>query len=160
MRFKMQYVNGYKWISFSCVWLQVPVFCKLSLQRQLTISVYFYFICWQDNKSLHMLSWIPANKATCSWVVRTGRRWVPNTTCIIPRPSIFQVYNYGIGGTDAFDQLISYYRSLERHSWYPRGFIHVIIACCINAYILYNLYWKLSSKTFAYSDLSVIWFKS
>ena len=112
-----------------------------------------YFIAWQDNKPVHMLSSMPAVKTSCTRVMRNADgSWDPNR--IIDRPDKVEVYNKSMGGTDSNDQRNAYYRPNVKctNSWYPRTFIHVIVLCCINSYIIYYLFFKLDRKVYTYLD--------
>ena len=98
-----------------------------------------------------MISSIPAIKTSCKRIVRNpDKTWDPNR--IITRPSSVQVYNEGMLGTDGFDQRVAYYRPNVKatKSWYPRTFIHIIVASCVNAYILWYLYNRKDRKVFTY----------
>ena len=100
-----------------------------------------------------MLSSMPTVKTSCTRVVRNADgSWDPNR--IIDRPDKVEVYNKAMGGTDSNDQRASYYRPNVKctHSWYPRTFIHVIVLCCINAYIIYYLFFKLNRNVYTYLD--------
>ena len=55
------------------------------------------------------------------------------------QPTVVQAYNKGMGGTDGFDQCLSYYRPrVKTVSWLPRVFIHFLNAASVNAFILCN----------------------
>jgi hypothetical protein len=108
-----------------------------------------YFIAWQDNKPVHMLSTVEAYKSDCTRCVKTPTGWNPNEK--INRPSTVAIYNKGMGGTDGFDQRLAYYRPNVKAtaSWYPRVFVHIIIACAVNSFILYVDYNNLG-KDYTY----------
>lgn len=113
-----------------------------------------YFIAWQDNKPVHILSSFPSFKSSCRRVVRNpDGSWNPNA--VIPQPTVIKVYNTGMGGTDSFDQRMSYYRPKVKStkSWYPRVFVHVINAAAINAFLIYNLYHK-KPASYTYLDFA------
>ena len=59
-----------------------------------------------------------------------------------------------MGGTDSEDQRIAYYRPNVKAtaSWYPRCFIHTIVMCCCNAYIIYYLFFNIDRKVYTYLD--------
>ena len=125
----------------------------MQMKKTLPSGKDVHFIAWHDNKPVHMLSSIPAYKTSCIRAVRNANgTWDPNT--IIPRPSCVDTYNVAMGGTDSEDQRIAYYRPNVKAtaSWYPRCFIHTIVICCCNAYIIYYLYWNLDRKVYTYLD--------
>jgi hypothetical protein len=125
----------------------------IQMKTTLLNGTNIYFIAWHDNKPVHMISSIPAVKTLCTRVVRNpDGSWDPNRK--IPRPSNVAIYNCGMGGTDAIDQRVSYYRPNVKctSAWYQRTFIHIIVLCCINAYIIYYLYLNLDRKEYTYLD--------
>eukprot|EP01041_Mallomonas_annulata_P012274 gene12274-25801_t len=74
-----------------------------------------YFVAWQDNKPVHILSTI--------------------------RSTLMKVYNRSMGGTDSFDQRLSYYRPhIKTKSWIPRVFTYFLNASVVNAYIINKPY--------------------
>ena len=58
-----------------------------------------------------------------------------------------------MGGTDGFDQRLSYYRPKVKatHSWYPKVFIHTIAACAANGFVVYKEFHGLPS-TYTFLD--------
>jgi hypothetical protein len=121
------------------------------MKTEVTNDINAYFVAWHDNKPVHMLSSIPAYTSSCRRVVKNADgTWNPNQE--IPRPSTIKIYNQGMGGTDAMDQNISYYRPKVKatSSWYPRCFIHIMVVCSINAYILYYKNLGINRKDFPY----------
>ena len=98
-----------------------------------------YLVAWQDNKPVHFLSSFPSFDGECQRLTKDAAgNWFRRS---IPQPSIVQVYNKGMGGTDGIDQRISYYRPKVKStaSWFPRVFVHLMSMCIVNAYILYTL---------------------
>jgi hypothetical protein len=99
-----------------------------------------YFISWQDNKPVHLLSTIPSERDK---VHRNSNdnagKWqrIENL-----RPTIIKHYNYGMGGTDdGIDQKMSYYRPKVRTvSWILKIFIHCLNSAVVNGYIVYSAY--------------------
>ena len=125
----------------------------MQMKKTLPSGKDVYFIAWYDNKPVHILSSIPVFKTSCIRVVRNANGiWDPNT--IIPRPSCVATYNTAMGGTDSEDQRIAYYRPNVKAtaSWYPRCFIHTIVMCCCNAYIIYYLFFNIDRKVYTYLD--------
>ena len=98
-----------------------------------------FLVAWHDNKPVHVLSSIPSVKSECNRVVRNqDGSWDPNRK--VDRPWVIKIYNAGMGGTDGFDQCLSYYRPkvIAIHSWYPKVFIHTIAACAANGFVVYK----------------------
>lgn len=60
------------------------------------------------------------------------------------RPTVIGWYNYGMGGTDVFDQMLSYYRTSVKSKRWPHAIIfHSLLACAVNAWKLYKLAYDL-----------------
>lgn len=60
---------------------------------------------------------------------------------IIERPTIIEWCNKGMGGTDVFDQMLSYYRTSVKTKRWPNAIIfHILLACAVNAWVLYKLH--------------------
>ena len=98
---------------------------------------YAYFVAWQDNKPVHILSTL---RSYLTAVQRNGyddaRQWVRRTYSM---PTVISQYNKTMGGTDRFDQNLSYYRpKLKTRSWMTRVLVHLLNACVVNAYIIYK----------------------
>lgn len=56
-------------------------------------------------------------------------------------PTIINLYNWLMGGTDSQDQRLSYYRPhLKSISWVPRMLCHLLNVSVVNAYILFKEY--------------------
>jgi len=95
-----------------------------------------YFTAWQDSKPVHMLSTFPSYKLPVRRRTNRGNEWI---NINVPRPTVIGVYNTGMGGTDKFDQLNSYYDSrLRTKKWQIRLYNHFLRAAVVNACILYN----------------------
>lgn len=61
------------------------------------------------------------------------------------RPTIIRWYNYGMGGTDLFDQLLSYYRTnVKSKRWHHNIIFHILLCCALNAWILFKLKYELA----------------
>lgn len=106
-----------------------------------------YFVAWQDNKPVHILSTIKSGHAECYRRLQNDvtKQWdrVP-----IPQPSIVQLYNTTMGGTDSFDQRLAYYRpSLKTKRYPPRIFTHFLNASVVNAFIIHKQFHN-TPKTF------------
>jgi hypothetical protein len=86
-----------------------------------------------------MLSSIPTFKTQVARQVEIPGRWVRQLFAI---PTIIRLYNWFMGGTDAMDQKLSYYRPhLKAVSWVPRMMCHMLNISVVNAYILYKEYY-------------------
>lgn len=99
-----------------------------------------YFIAWMDNKPVHLLSSLKSTITQCERYVETKGKgkggWESQT---MPQPSIINIYNRFIGGTDKNDQYISYIRpNLKSMSWVVRVYVHLIIISVVNAFIIYS----------------------
>jgi hypothetical protein len=69
------------------------------------------------------------------------------------RPTIWELYNSGMGGTDLQDQFNRYYRSQVRcRKWPPRIFTHFLMASLTNASILYKQSKSLVNNQFHLLD--------
>ena len=95
-----------------------------------------YFIAWQDNKPVHMLSTFAPVAAV------THRRGRVNGTfqrVELPMPSTIAVYNSAMGGTDLCDQYTSYYDFEHRtNKWHRRIFTHFMTVSLRNAHVLFQ----------------------
>lgn len=106
-----------------------------------------YFLAWQDNKPVHLLSTIPSELGK---VKRNSNDKGGNWRRVeINRPSIIKHYNHGMGGTDGIDQRMSYYRpKVKTVSWIPKIFIHCLNSAVVNAFIVYRAYTGNPKKYF------------
>ena len=76
---------------------------------------------------------------------------------LIGIPTLAQTCNGTMGGTDRFDQQLSYYKStIKTKRWQPRIFTHLISAAVVNAHILYRTSNKLQLEDKGCSLLSFI----
>ena len=106
-----------------------------------------YFTAWQDNKPVHILSTIKSGLIECHRRLQneTTKQWERVT---YPQPSIIKVYNKTMGGTDSFDQRLSYFRpSVKTRRYPPRIFVHFLNASVVNASIIHKQFHK-TPKTF------------
>ena len=72
-------------------------------------------------------------------VVKEGMRYVVGHQ-LIRIPTLAMIYNSCMGGTDSFDQLLSYYRTtIKTKRWQTRIFTHFLMCAVVNAHILYRL---------------------
>lgn len=106
-----------------------------------------YFIAWQDNKPVHILSTIPSGISKCkrwkSIVTNNSREsW---TQVELDIPDVIELYNQGMGGTDSIDQRLAYYRpKIKTISWIPKVLIHLMNVTVFNSFVIYR---DLVSKT-------------
>ena len=104
-----------------------------------------YFVAWQDNKPVHILSTIKSGLHECQRRIQneTTRRWERIT---YPQPSIIKTYNSAMGGTDSFDQRLSYFRpALKTRRYLARVFTHFLSASVVNAFIIHRQYHNTSN---------------
>ena len=115
------------------------------MKAKLPENKFMYLTAWMDKKPVHLLSTFPKLKTSCKrTIVDKNNNYNKQ---IIEQPSIVQSYNSGMGGTDVFDQRLSYYRpKFKSKKWMSRIFTHFLNASAINAYILYKLATKQHSK--------------
>ena len=99
-----------------------------------------YLVAWQDNKPVHILSTLKSGVRECQRQVQNEatKRWERKT---FPQPSIVKTYNTSMGGTDSFDQRLSYFRpSVKTRRYPPRIFVHFLNASVVNAFIIHRQY--------------------
>lgn len=107
-----------------------------------------------DNKPVHILSTMPCCLTTCIRRVKV----TVNGVDIWQEQQFFQpthvrLYNRTMGGTDAEDQRLSYYRpKVKTVSHAPRIFIHMIQASLVNAFIIYKHRNNLNPNQYRYLD--------
>lgn len=128
--------------------------------RQITLTngkmLPLRFYGWMDNKPVHMLTTLPGFRAAVNRVwkedgVYQGRKSVP-----IPTPIV--VYNQTMGGTDRFDQMVTYYHTNVRSkAWPVRIYTQFLHAATVNAHILFKLsYPALTRKDPCFTLLSFL----
>jgi hypothetical protein len=97
-----------------------------------------YAYCWMDNKPVNLLSTFPSNfhiKTRNSKDKKTRKYQKVN----LEQPTIYNLYNFGMGGTDHVDQMLSYYRpKIKTRKWPTRIIIHFILVSIFNAFVLYK----------------------
>lgn len=92
-----------------------------------------YFTCWLDKKQVYVLHTVATQLGSCKREVQLGGRWQAVT---YQRPTIIQLYNKGMGGTDAGDQRMQSYRTtLKTKSWIPRVLSHCLNSTVVNLFI-------------------------
>jgi len=98
-----------------------------------------YITGWMDKKPVHMVhTWptflMPVHRKVSARESNTGRFERIELTI----PTVIKVYNKYMGGTDGFDQALSYYELiLQSKKWYKRFFTHFLNVAKVNAHILY-----------------------
>jgi hypothetical protein len=98
------------------------------------------FSAWMDNKPVHMLSTIPTTTATK--VQRVGKTAGGEYLGLvwIGIPTVIVYYNWTMGGTDRWDQMIKYYKTNVRTKrWQTRVIFHFTNGMMVNAHILWKL---------------------
>jgi hypothetical protein len=96
-----------------------------------------YFIAWQDNKPVHLLSTIQTFESEVDRVSKEERVYTGGKK--VKFPTIISTYNSAMGGTDYMDQMISYYLTiLKTRKWQIRIFTQFLHVAVFNAHILYR----------------------
>lgn len=111
-----------------------------------------YITTWFDKRPVNMISTFSSSKDLVSrWY--KDKRTKRSDEISIFRPLIVGFYNSAMGGTDQFDQWLSYYRIAVRSKYWPhRIFFHFFLCCVINAYIIHRSLHNLK-KHDKYHDL-------
>ena len=93
-------------------------------------------LSWQDNKPVHFLcTFMPVNVL----VQRQRNGWRGKEKQTVSCPSVIELYNKAMGGTDVFDQMMSYYYCpIRSRKWTVRVFAHMFQIAAINAHILFK----------------------
>ena len=107
-----------------------------------------YFVAWQDNKPVHILSTLNSGLVECQRRIQneTTKRWERMN---YHQPSIIKTYNKAMGGTDSFDQRLSYFKpALKTRRYLPRVFSHFMMASVVNAFIIHRQYHNTNKKSF------------
>ncbi len=92
---------------------------------------------WYDNKEVTVAS----NSYSVEPFFQV-RRWDKATKqyIVISCPALIGAYNIGMGGVDACDQKLSFYRiDTKSVKWYKRILYHFIDLCIVNSYILFKV---------------------
>lgn len=106
--------------------------------KQSKIGENMYITSWFDKKPVNMLSTFPTYSNTCIRNDRNKKSGV-YTKLKLPRPTIIAAYNKGMGGTDLFDQFLSYYRtSVKTKRWPHTVIFHFLLCSVVNSWILYK----------------------
>ncbi len=108
-------------------------------------------VCWQDNKPVILLSALPIQPTE---VIRHSHTGVAIT---LPCPSILRLYNAAMGGTDSFDQRMSYYwPQIRSYKWTVRVLVHFFYVAVLNSHILFREKNRLRRDQTNFSFLSFI----
>jgi hypothetical protein len=89
---------------------------------------------WFDNKEVTV-----ASNHYSAEPITLVRRWDKKEKAYvnIPRPALIDAYNKGMGGVDACDQLLSFYRlKTKSPKWYKRILYHYVDVAVVNSFIL------------------------
>ena len=95
-----------------------------------------HYTAWMDRKPVHVMSTFSASKDIVHRAAKgpNGRY----QRIEVSRPLIIGNYNYGMGGTDRFDQQLSYYRiSLRTRHWKRKIYAHMINVAVVNSHIIF-----------------------
>ena len=98
-----------------------------------------YVTSWWDKKGVNMLHSFATYRDEAH---RHERNKVTGELqeLMIMRPTIIGLFNAGMGGTDRFDQYISYYRtSVKTKRWPHTIYFHFLLCCAVNAWIIMKL---------------------
>ena len=91
---------------------------------------------WFDNKEVIIASntyGVEPVGQVCHWD-KSKKEYVR-----IARPSLVENYNKGMGGVDACDQKMSFYRIKTKSTkWYKHVLYHITNVCIVNSYILFK----------------------
>ena len=93
---------------------------------------------WMDNKPVHFISTFLSKVSEVERVIKEGERYVGSQ--LIKIPTVAMIYNQCMGGTDQFDQMLSYYKTtVKTKKWQTRVFTHFLMCSVVNSSILYRL---------------------
>lgn len=97
-----------------------------------------YVYTWLDKRPVNMISTFPCEQMVVKrWF--KDKRTRTATQIEVDRPLIIRWYNAAMGGTDSFDQWLSYYRcDISSKKWPHRFYFHFLVCCVINAYIIHK----------------------
>lgn len=98
-----------------------------------------YTTSWWDMRAVNMLHTFPNFKRKITRHERDKKTAAHNVVELM-RPNIIGWYNGGMGGTDLFDQYMSYYRPTVKTKRWPHAiYFHLMLCCVVNAWILHKL---------------------
>jgi len=97
-----------------------------------------FFTSWMDNKPVHFISTFATKKGVVGRVEKVNNVYTGKRDVDIP--TLAMIYNWCMGGTDQFDQMLSYYKTtIKTKRWAVRIFTHFLMCAVVNAHILYKL---------------------
>lgn len=101
-----------------------------------------YMTGWRDNKPVLMLHTMISFKTIVQRSNKANKKKrIEYTKIDVMRPTIIQLYNSAMGGTDSIDQKNSYYGNLKRgQKWTGRIYKHFMQTAITNAHILFRLH--------------------
>jgi hypothetical protein len=109
----------------------------MTMVKALISGVVVYFTSWMESKPVYGLSTLPTDKDIVQRKEKNSAGQFTLTS--IWRPTMWSFDNLGMGGTDLYDQLNQYYRTMVRcNRWPIRIFNHFLHSAVTNAYILYR----------------------
>lgn len=119
-------------------WFKKSKKIKRGSMKSRQIEQNLFVTTWYDKKPVQMLHTFASTREQ---VDRNTKN--PATSSYqklrIQRPRVISAYNAGMGGTDSFDQRLSYYRpSINTKRWPHRIIFHMLECSIINSHILYK----------------------
>jgi hypothetical protein len=98
-----------------------------------------YVTIWFDKRGANIISSIvpPSMETAQRW--NNDKRTGAVARLTVERPNLIRWYNGAMGGTDSFDQRLSYYRTgVRSKKWHNRVIFHFLLCSVINSHILYK----------------------
>ena len=112
--------------------------CEVRDVNVFGINHKIYFISWMDNKPVHFISTFRSKCSEVLRAVKEGVKYIGHQ--MIKIPTVAMLYNQCMGGTDQFDQMLSYYKTtIKTKRWQTRIFTHFLMCAVVNASILFRL---------------------
>ena len=118
--------------------------CKILAEIIDGVQKNLYVTTWFQKRTVNLLSTIPPEMEIIeSWIKDKSKRVSKFKS--LTRPTLVYWYNKEMGGTDSFDQSISYYRTgIKSKWWLHRIIFHFFLSCIVNAHIIYK--WNTGKK--------------
>ncbi|MEY4861808.1 MAG: hypothetical protein RL059_1512 [Bacteroidota bacterium] len=118
--------------------------CKRLTEITDGVEKHVYITTWFHKRTVNLLSTIPPEIETFASRIKDKAKKTSQITTLA-RPTLVNWYNKGMGGTDSFDQCISYYRTgVKSKRWPHRIIFHFFLSSVINAHIIYK--WNTGIK--------------
>jgi hypothetical protein len=115
-------------------------------RKQHKLGDNLYVTSWYDKKAVNMLHTYPSKMYTTKRNISDPKTRA-HTVVDIEKPTIIADYNWGMGGTDLFDQFVSYYRAgVKTKKWPHCVLFHFFSTCIVNSWILYKIRHKITDK--------------